>query len=102
MILMRYMRKKVVIIQLQLALVHQTFLLFSIQSLQLHNSSLCNVGNLIWPEPMHSKLPKMLHEITVIYQYHITFLKYRLLDVSILVGLLSLFQDLLMKSCNNR
>jgi hypothetical protein len=100
MLLLRSTRKLVVIIQFQPAPVHQTFLPFSIQSLQLCISSFCNIGNLICPKPMRSKLPRMIHELTFIYQYQITLLKYLLLDVFVMVGILSFLLYLLMKSNN--
>lgn len=100
MLLLRAMGQVVVIIQFQPALIHQTFLPFSIQILQLCSSSFYNIGNLIWPKTMCSELACMFHELIVIYQYQITLLKCLLLDMSVMVGLLSFFLDLLMESCN--
>jgi hypothetical protein len=100
MLLLRVARQLVVIVQFQPVPIYQTFLPFSIQSLQLRSSSLCNIGNLIWPKPMCLELPWMLHELVVIYQYQISLLKGFLLDVSVMVGLLSFLLYPLMKSCN--
>jgi hypothetical protein len=100
MLLLRVARQLVVIIQFQPASIHQTFLPFSNQSLQLRNSSFCNIGNLIWSKPMRSELPRMLHKLTIIYQYRISLLEIFLLDVSIMVGLFAFFLNLLVKSCN--
>jgi hypothetical protein len=100
MVLLRVVRQLVVIIQFQPAFIHQTFLPFSSQSFQLRISSFCNIGNLIWSQPMHHELPWMLHELTFIYQYHISLLEGFLLDVFVMVGLFSFFLNLLVKSCN--
>jgi hypothetical protein len=80
--------------------VHQTFLPFSIQGFQLCSSSFCDIDNLIWPQPMCSELPWMLHEFAVIYQYQISLFEGFLLDVSVMVGLFSSLLYLLMESCN--
>jgi hypothetical protein len=100
MLFLRAMRNLVVIVQFQQAPIYQTFLPFSLQSLQLRISSFCNVGNLIWPKPMCPELTWMLHELVVVYKYQISLLKGYLLDMPVVVGLLSLLLYLLMKSYN--
>ena len=99
-LLLRAARKMVVIVQFQSTPIYQPFLRFSIQSIQVCNSSFCNIGNLIWPKPMCHEVPWMLHELVVIYQYQISLLKGFLLDVFIMVSLFSFLLYLVMKSYN--
>jgi hypothetical protein len=69
MILLRDARQLVIIVQLQPTPIQQSFLLVSLQCLQLWNSSFCDIGNLILSEPMHSELPRVFDKITVIHHY---------------------------------
>jgi hypothetical protein len=65
-ILPRDARQLVVIVQLQLAPIHQAFLPISFQCLQLCNSSFYNINNLIWSKTMRFELPRMFDKLTVI------------------------------------
>ena len=67
MILLRAARQLVAIVQFQTTPIYQTFFHFSIQGLQLHISSFCDIGNLIRPKPMSPELPWVLHELVFIY-----------------------------------
>ena len=69
MLLLRDVRQLVVVVQLQPTPIHQSFLPVSLQCLQLRISSFCNIGNLIWYDPMHYELPRVFDELTIIYQY---------------------------------
>jgi hypothetical protein len=99
-VLSRATRQLIFIVEFQPDPIHQSFPPFSIQSPQLCSSSFHNIDNLIWPQPMCSKLPWMLHELVVIYQYRISLLECFLLDVSVVVGLFSFLLNPLIESCN--
>jgi hypothetical protein len=65
-ILLRVARQLVVIVQLHLTPIHQAFLPVSFQCLHLCSSSFCNIGNLIWSEPMCSEISRVFYKLTVI------------------------------------
>ena len=87
-------------IQLKSTTINQSGKKFPVQFAELNDTSICNLLNLIWPQPMHLEIPWKLNKLTVIEEHYVSCLKNLVLDVPIMPTFFSCLLHFLMKSCD--
>ena len=73
---------------------------FPIQFAKLNDSSICNLLNLVWPQPMHLEFPWKLHKLTVLEEDYVSYLKNLVLEMPVMPSFLSCLLHFLMESCD--